>query len=84
MIITVKVVNHRNKSWKDMWGRRSKIDGYISKCNSECKNCDKCYGKKYGSKSNNSSNDNKYTTVKPLTSLKELLLIILLIMTSMN
>ena len=54
-------------------GRRSKIDGYISKCNSECKNCDKCYGKKYGSKSNNSSNDNKYTTVKPLTSLKRVI-----------
>ena len=37
------------------------------------KNCDKCYGKKYGSKSNNSSNDNKYTTIKPLTSLKRVI-----------
>jgi hypothetical protein len=57
-------------------GRVSRADGFVQKCDSDCKKCDKCYGQK-STNSNNSNNSNgvtnEYITIKPSSNLNRII-----------
>ena len=58
-------------------GKVSRADGYVQKCSSECKKCDKCYGRvsnnSNNNNSNNNSNTNGYVSVEPSSSLNKVI-----------
>ena len=51
-------------------GKKDRIDGYVHKCKSSCRRCDKCYG----ADSSNLNSDAGMLTVDPYTSLNRVIL----------
>ena len=51
-------------------GKKDRIDGYVHKCNSSCKRCDKCYG----ADTSDLNSDAGMLTVDPYTSLNKVVL----------